>query len=196
MTPEEVAEIREYVEAGGRVSDEATAALAQSWEAEHARAEELAREVERLRKMFRMLHGVEPTAEHFPVGAYHPVGQLDGDCSCGHGPWPCEALTGKVVDLAATCGASNSLIDNSHPCTREPHHEGAHLTANGFSWGLTSQDRDAISKGCQYCPHGIHEGEEYVQLPMTAPAPPWPPRLYAHVRCPSAPRAPSKSGKA
>lgn len=49
-------------------------------------------EVEWLRKAFRVLHGVEPTRDHHPVGAYYPVGQLDGDCSCGRGPWPCNTL--------------------------------------------------------------------------------------------------------
>jgi hypothetical protein len=29
---------------------------------------------------------------HRPVGAYLPVGQLDGDCSCGRGEWPCAEL--------------------------------------------------------------------------------------------------------
>lgn len=54
-------------------------------------------EAERLRKMFRLLHGVEPTDAHHPVGAYYPVGQLDGDCSCGRGPWPCATLTGAAA---------------------------------------------------------------------------------------------------
>jgi len=29
---------------------------------------------------------------HHPVGAYLPVGQLDGDCWCGRGAWPCETV--------------------------------------------------------------------------------------------------------
>jgi hypothetical protein len=29
---------------------------------------------------------------HHPVGAYLPVGQLDGDCKCGRGAWPCDAV--------------------------------------------------------------------------------------------------------
>ena len=33
-----------------------------------------------------------PTKKHHPVGAYFPLGQLDGDCSCGDGEWPCAAL--------------------------------------------------------------------------------------------------------
>lgn len=49
-------------------------------------------ESNRLLKMFRVLHGVEPTEAHHPVGAYYPVGQFDGDCSCGHGTWPCKEL--------------------------------------------------------------------------------------------------------
>lgn len=49
-------------------------------------------EAESLRKMFRLLHGVEPTKAHHPVGAYLPTGQLDGDCSCGRGEWPCDEL--------------------------------------------------------------------------------------------------------
>lgn len=39
--------------------------------------------------------GIEPTKAHHPVGAYYPVGQLDGDCSCGRGEWPCAFLTGE-----------------------------------------------------------------------------------------------------
>jgi hypothetical protein len=27
--------------------------------------------------------------QHRPVGEYLPVGQLDGDCACGRGPYPC-----------------------------------------------------------------------------------------------------------
>lgn len=34
--------------------------------------------------------------DHHPVGAYLPVGQLDGDCSCGRGAWPCEAVRNAV----------------------------------------------------------------------------------------------------
>lgn len=33
--------------------------------------------------------GMTVEQKHFPVGAYLPVGQLDGDCSCGKGAWPC-----------------------------------------------------------------------------------------------------------
>lgn len=30
-----------------------------------------------------------PTKAHHPVGAYFPIGQLEGDCSYGAGEWPC-----------------------------------------------------------------------------------------------------------
>lgn len=40
-----------------------------------------------------------PTRAHHPVGAYLPIGQLDGDCSCGRGPWPCEALSPSYARL-------------------------------------------------------------------------------------------------
>ena len=37
------------------------------------------------------LRAVSPSVwrKHRPVGAYLPVGQLDGDCQCGQGAWPC-----------------------------------------------------------------------------------------------------------
>lgn len=37
---------------------------------------------------------------HRPVGAYLPVGQLDGDCSCGRGAWPCAAIPGALALIA------------------------------------------------------------------------------------------------
>jgi hypothetical protein len=36
--------------------------------------------------------------EHHPVGAYLPVGQLDGDCKCGRGSWPCETVAATLAE--------------------------------------------------------------------------------------------------
>jgi hypothetical protein len=36
---------------------------------------------------------------HHPVGAYLPVGQLDGDCRCGRGAWPCAVIV-DALDAA------------------------------------------------------------------------------------------------
>jgi hypothetical protein len=33
---------------------------------------------------------------HFPVGAYLPVGQLEGDCACGNGAYPCPDTTRRA----------------------------------------------------------------------------------------------------
>ena len=45
----------------------------------------------------KILQGDFPqTRHHKPVGAYLPVGQLDGDCSCGKGTWPCVTLIREV----------------------------------------------------------------------------------------------------
>lgn len=35
--------------------------------------------------------------KHRPVGAYLPVGQLDGDCACGRGAYPCPDTFTIVV---------------------------------------------------------------------------------------------------
>lgn len=40
--------------------------------------------------------GLPENNAHHPVGAYLPVGQLDGDCSCGRGAWPCRTLIREV----------------------------------------------------------------------------------------------------
>lgn len=40
---------------------------------------------------------VQPTKQHHPVGAYYPIGQLDGDCSCGRGVWPCPDAINEGV---------------------------------------------------------------------------------------------------
>lgn len=37
--------------------------------------------------------------KHHPVGAYLPVGQLDGDCRCGQGAWPCEEVMAVLSAL-------------------------------------------------------------------------------------------------
>ena len=42
--------------------------------------------LKRLADDWRLIRG------HHPVGAYWEVGQLDGDCSCGEGPWPCAVV--------------------------------------------------------------------------------------------------------
>ena len=39
--------------------------------------------------------------QHHPVGAYLPVGQLDGDCRCGRGAWPCETVVAVLKPLLA-----------------------------------------------------------------------------------------------
>ncbi len=63
-------------------------------DAERAKeAGEIAKWVQREWRLFR---------EHRPVGAYLPVGQLDGDCRCGRGEWPCETLTQALAARAAT----------------------------------------------------------------------------------------------
>ena len=35
---------------------------------------------------------------HKPLGAYLPVGQLDGDCSCGSGAYPCATV--RAIEAA------------------------------------------------------------------------------------------------
>lgn len=74
-----------------------TEAFARAERAEAALADAQAK-IAAHEKAWRMLHGVVPTKEHHPVGAYLPVGQLDGDCSCGRGFWPCRALSGDTED--------------------------------------------------------------------------------------------------
>jgi hypothetical protein len=37
--------------------------------------------------------------KHHPVGAYLPVGQLDGDCRCGKGAWPCAEVMAVLSTL-------------------------------------------------------------------------------------------------
>lgn len=34
--------------------------------------------------------------KHTPVGAYLPVGQMDGDCRTCHVPWPCDPVKTAV----------------------------------------------------------------------------------------------------
>jgi hypothetical protein len=33
---------------------------------------------------------------HHPVGEYLPIGQMDGDCRCGAGLWPCAVVRARV----------------------------------------------------------------------------------------------------
>ena len=37
---------------------------------------------------------------HRPVGEYLAIGQLDGDCSCGAGAWPCQTIRSKMSDAS------------------------------------------------------------------------------------------------
>lgn len=41
------------------------------------------------------------TLRHRPVGAYMPIGQLDGDCSCGRGSWPCPDMSDELEGVVA-----------------------------------------------------------------------------------------------
>jgi hypothetical protein len=64
-----------------------------------ARADERDRVVADLARDWRLLRN------HHPVGAYHPVGQLDGDCACGDGTWPCSTIHAALAQPTDTEGA-------------------------------------------------------------------------------------------
>lgn len=51
--------------------------------------------------------------KHRPVGAYLPVGQLDGDCACGRGAYPCpdtQSAYPAVQGRCPSCGASTVFV--------------------------------------------------------------------------------------
>jgi len=52
--------------------------------------------------------------EHRPVGAYLPIGQMDGDCKCGRGAWPCPA----VLAVLAEGARPDMVIPNPPTCPR------------------------------------------------------------------------------
>lgn len=55
--------------------------------------------------------------KHMPVGAYLPIGQLDGDCrECG-GSWPCDAVMAVLQPLLA----SAVPVASPMPEERRPH---------------------------------------------------------------------------
>lgn len=49
--------------------------------------------------------------EHFPVGEYLPVGQLDGDCSCGRGSYPCPDTPNNEEKIMAEDMATEVDVD-------------------------------------------------------------------------------------
>jgi hypothetical protein len=61
--------------------------------------------------------------KHHPVGAYYPVGQLDGDCKCGRGEWPCEQ-------------AVKALKAYGFTPTKEAKAEGWDEAVQGLAWCL------------------------------------------------------------
>lgn len=62
--------------------------------------------------------------KHYPVGAYLPVGQMDGDCkACGHA-WPCPPWQAFIAAEMAFkyCGRGPCWLEAGHdgPCRPQP----------------------------------------------------------------------------